>query len=262
MRIFIKSFLFTVFLLSPNIVIAEGCNDYTSSGSQICEQSSACKWENGTCTERCPINSGTNSCVNYDGCYTDADFGGCSPCDPNTYNNTSGATSCTSCSSFSYSNPGQIFDTAYANTYGLSTCPWMCDNGYYRGGTGFDECIQCTGSLHCSSTGLEYSNPVSNGIYCTGNTQIVYNDTTHTYSCESCSDSNASLDGTVCKCKEGYYGTLNGLNTTCTACPAGTTTGAAGATAKSACHMTQNTKFCDANGENCMKLLPAGITIN
>lgn len=205
-------------------------------------------------------------CNSYNGCYFQPAEGmieaDCNECDSGTYNYTNSGhiTECISCPT-SYPDNGKIPNTT-AQDYGQSECPWMCDNGYYRGGTGFDECIQCTGSLHCSGTGLEYSNSVPNGIYCTGNTQIVHNDTTHTYSCESCSDSNASLDGTVCKCKEGYYGTLNGLNTTCTACPAGTTTGAAGATTKSACHMTQNTKFCDANGENCMKLLSGANNIN
>lgn len=208
----------------------------------------------GLADNQCTDITNVSQCNNIAGCYYDNNYDTCERCSPAEYS-PAGEQSCLPCNNYSFST-GKKYNSANGIA-GQSECPWMCDKGYYRGGTGFDECIQCTGSLHCSGTGLEYSNSVSNDIYCTGNTQIVYNDTTHTYSCESCSDSNASLDGTVCKCKEGYYGTLNGLNTTCTACPYGTTS-----TDGSTCQMTPDTQFCDANGENCMKLLSGATNIN
>lgn len=284
-----------MFLLSPMVVIANDCATYTSDGQERCEFFNTCKWEDGTCTEICTTDSSTNLCEDYNGCYdrTDA-FGGCAPCEPGYYNNnTTNTTECQQCSS-SFST-GQTFDTAYNNTYGLSTCPWMCDEGYYksgdsclscptnatspagstsindcqcstgyyRGGEGMDGCIQCTGQLSCSGTGLEYSNPAPNGISCQGNSQLVPDDTHNTYSCQFCSDANATYDNETgkCKCNTGYYGTLNGFNTTCTACPAGMTSDP-GSTYKSACHMTSATNFCDAEGQNCMNLIPNGVVIS
>lgn len=145
MRTFIKSFLFTVFLLLPYTVHADECSTYYSTQSACDDHLDYCKWENGTCTERCPTTTGENpTCTNWNGCYLDTTniFGSsCSPCDPGTYNNTSGAHNCQSCSSFSYST-GQIFDTAYANTYGLDTCPWVCKDGYFDN-SDHSQCLSC-----------------------------------------------------------------------------------------------------------------------
>ena len=248
------AFLFTIFWLLPHTVHASDCGTYTAF-STCNEHLDYCKWESGQCVEKCPTNSNTGSCENYDGCYTDAEFGGCSPCGPGTYNNTNGATSCISCSSFSYST-GQIFDATYDNTYGLNTCPWICDTGYYRGGTSDDTCYSCPEHANnCTTTGLTYSD-----VHC-GDGYTASTTTTHTVSCQSCSDANATNNNGICYCKTGYYsnGTPTGLNTLCTACPAGTTSNA-GATSKTSCHMTSNTQFCDANGENCMNLIPSGAT--
>lgn len=336
MRNFIKSFLFTIFLLLPHTVNAINCGNYTT--SPTCnEHLDYCKWENGTCTERCPTNS-DGTCINYDGCYTDAEFGGCSPCGPTTYNNTNGATSCTPCSSFSYST-GQIFDTAYANTYGLDTCPWVCTNGYFKGNNN-TECLSCPDASHPKSYGTQditnigtctcptntnlikttesngdkyycgtcgvgtasttgnittctcpaTSNQVhgnqayrtnngpvecacpdganwnsqSNKCVCTDtNKTIVLDNETGLYVCSSCSNSNATLYGNVCKCNAGYYGTIDGINTECTRCPIGTTT-TIGATQRNECQMNHNTKFCYGSGDNkkCMHLIPAGTVIS
>lgn len=128
---------------------------------------------------------------------------------------------------------------------------WQCRAGYYRGGTNNDECKTCpdnsdncgiiygltTATVTCESG---YVKSVSNGIV----------------TCSTCPE-HAEQSGNTCICTTGYYGDGN----TCTACPYGTTS-MAGSTAKSACHMTQNTKFCDANGENCMKLLSGANNIN
>ncbi|MFQ6760088.1 MAG: hypothetical protein ACLRFM_01635 [Alphaproteobacteria bacterium] len=266
MKAALKKLPFVIFLLSPTIVVASGCGDYTSDGQQICETYYTCKWESNACTERCPTNN-NGQCVHLTGCFLassdDGGMGGqvtlCQPCLDTEYNDGTFQT-CQLCST-ALSAP-KIFDSANA-TYGQSECPWMCDNGYYRGGANDDTCIQCTGNLTCSGTGLEYSNTYNpTGISCSSNYRLVPDDTTHTYSCQSCTDSHATLNGNNCVCNVGYYGTPNGVNTQCTACPAGTTTGTAGATTKSACHMTPNTKFCDAKGNNCMKLLSGANNIN
>ncbi len=151
--------------------------------------------------------------------------------------------------------------TSNAGSDDISDC--KCANGYYMGGTNNDTCIKCsdTNDLICSGTGLVYSNPAPIGIACGGNTTLVLNDTTHTYSCESCSDSNASLNGNNCVCNQNYYGTPNGIDTQCNKCPAGTITNDIGATNVSQCKMSSNTQFCDSNG-NCMNLIPSGANIN
>ena len=279
MRNFIKSFLFTVFLLLPNIVIAEGCGDYTADGSQVCEQSSACIWDqnNNQCTERCPTNN--NTCTNWSGCYLDETntFGSsCAPCGHGTYNNTNGANACTPCSSFSYST-GQIFDTAYANTYGLSTCPWICDKNYYKSNDG-NSCVHCpTGAL--SPAGSDNVN----GCICPTDTpHLVYNN--GTYSCEQCSctqPENGSCTATYNKttrecqttftCNIGYYDTESDTDSvSCTACPSNSTTDNTGATSISECKCNSGyyrggTNMneciqCPDNSTNCISDSPSGLT--
>ena len=141
------------------------------------------------------------------------------------------------------------------NSGSTSITDCQCEAQYYMGGTNDDQCISCPANGNCAYAGRTYLTAT-----CANNYQKNIDTTNHTFSCDDCSDSNATFDGTICKCNANYYGEPNGLNTTCTACPAGTT-GEAGATAKSACHMTQNTKFCDANGK-CMKLLQNATNIN
>ncbi len=344
MRIFIKSFLFTIFLLLPKIVIAEGCGDHTSDGSTICETYYTCKWESGQCVEKCPIDSNTGFCVNYSGCYTDADFGGCSPCEPGTYNNTNDATSCQSCSSFSYP-AHRHFDSTYNGTYGLDTCPWVCANNYFDDvahtecfacplpSSGFmsyradadishiSTCSSCNQNQYIIQKDVIINNEPKNVYYCgtcgfniqptetgtgtnvftctcpantnhsgysfdtTGHTECICPDNAHPsgttcvcndsnktivldnetglYVCSSCSNPHATLDGNVCKCNEGYYGTINGINTQCTQCPSGTTTNG-DAEHRNECYMDASTKFCYGSDDNkkCMNLIPAGTFIS
>ena len=141
------------------------------------------------------------------------------------------------------------------NSGSTSITDCQCEAQYYMGGANDNQCISCPEHGNCAYAGRTYLTAT-----CANNYQKNIDTINHTFSCDDCSDSNATFDGTICKCNANYYGEPNGLDTTCTACPAGTT-GAAGATAKSACHMTQNTKFCDANGK-CMKLLQNATNIN
>ena len=76
--------------------------------------------------------------------------------------------------------------------------------------------------------------------------------------CLACPE-NATKQNGVCRCDANYYG--NGT-TTCTRCPIGTTKAVDAAPSNiSNCEMSSSTQFCDANGTNCMNLIPSGVTI-
>ncbi|MBP5794832.1 MAG: hypothetical protein J6W41_02345 [Alphaproteobacteria bacterium] len=124
---------------------------------------------------------------------------------------------------------------------------WQCRAGYYRGGTDNNECKTCpSNSDNCTTNGGNYGLTTATVTCESGYIKSVSNGVV---TCSTCPE-HAEQSGNSCICTTGYYGDGN----TCTACPYGTTS-MAGSTAKSACHMTQNTKFCDATGKNCMKLL-------
>lgn len=158
------------------------------------------------------------------------------------------------------------------NEYVCATCPehststfgstnlndCKCYVNYYMGGTN-NTCQSCPEHSSCQ----HYSGQTYETATCNSGYQKVPNTEEHTFTCQACTDANAELVGDDCICNAGYYGTLNGLNTHCTACPAGATTDDAGATQRSQCKLTQDTKFCYGTGTNnqCMKLLPNGTTI-
>lgn len=211
-----------------------------------------------------------NTCVSYDGCeiIDTGSIGGndCYTCDPHYYNNsTTNSTSCISCENYDFDtiNTGKQWNST-DDSRGNTECPWICTDNWYKSG---DSCVHCP----TGATSPAGSDDVNDCICPTG-THLAYNN--GTYSCEQCSctpPENGSCtttynETTGCQttitCDVGYYKTETTGTVSCTACPAGTTTDTAGATAKSACHMTQNTKFCDANGENCMKLLSVANNIN
>lgn len=226
-------------------------------------------YANGTsCQNSLDSSNNVIGCISYAGCRL-VDGGtinglSCEPCQSGYYNDAT-MTDCAPCSNYSFEtiNTGKIYN-ADDQSQGNTECPWICTAGWYKSD---DNCELCP----TGATSPAGSDDVNDCICPTG-THLAYNN--GTYSCEQCSctpPENSSCtttynETTGCQttitCDVGYYKTETSGTVSCTACPAGTTTGAAGATAKSACHMTQNTKFCDANGENCMKLLPAGITIN
>lgn len=210
------------------------------------------------------------ACISYDGCgLNDYGIGGviCETCVAGYYNNsTTDFTSCKSCESdydFNTLTTGKIWNSS-DNSTGNTECPWICTDDWYQSG---DSCVHCP----TGATSPAGSDDVNDCICPTG-THLAYNN--GTYSCEQCSctpPENGSCtttynETTGCQttitCGVGYYKTETSGTVSCTACPAGTTTDTAGATTKSACHMTQNTKFCDANGENCMQLLSGANNIN
>ena len=251
---FIFSFLFTFIFISP--VIAD--NICVNLSNSVCPATPGCVWEEGECSQ---CQSGTYSAAGENTCNScptgfDSGWATQHKAHPD------GAGSCNDfiCTDgYVKSNDGQ---SCVLNCSGITepkflpdgetNCDnWQCRAGYYRGGTNNDECKTCpdnsdncgiiygltTATVTCESG---YIKSVSNGIV----------------TCSTCPE-HAEQSGNTCVCTTGYYGDGN----TCTACPYGTTS-AAGATTKSACHMTQNTKFCDANGENCMKLLSGANNIN
>ncbi len=237
----------------------------------------------------CQLNSDSTGCVSYNGCHfvppTYITTPECARCTPGTYNNNdlNDTNDCTNCPT-SYSpttDPGKIPDTA-AQAPGQSECPWKCNTHYYKSG---DNCALCpsnsttdgTGSLSiddCKCADGKYMGggvcrtcpanattgcprgTTANDIQCQpGYTKIISPDGVVT--CTQCPP-NSTLNGTNCECNIGYYANGN----ICTQCPFGTTTVATGATSLGDCQMNNTTRFCDANGENCMNLIPSGITIN
>lgn len=236
----------------------------------------------------CQLNSDSTGCVSYNGCFfvqasgmIEAD---CSACMSGTYNNDNLNTTsvCTNCPD-NYSQttyPGRI-PNPDSQADGQSECPWKCDTNYYKSG---DNCALCPANSNTDTDGsdnIDYCKCVP-GYYMGGGvcrtcptnaTGCQRGTTAATVQCQSgytksissdgvvtCTQcpQNAILNGTNCECDIGYY--ANG--DICTQCPFGTTTVATGATSLGDCQMNNTTLFCDANGENCINLIPSGITIN
>ena len=241
-----------------------------------------------TFATNCSFNYSTNECMSYNGCGIIGDPDGmnglnCQQCDPGYFNNyNQNSQSCIDCTNyFDTMNTGQELDNTMFD-YGQSECPWKCTNNWYQSG---DNCIHCpststtdgAGSLSiddCKCDSGEYMGggvcrtcpantttgcqrgTTANDIQCQpGYTKNVSSDGVVT--CTQCPP-NSTLNGTNCECNIGYYANGN----ICTQCPFGTTTVATGATSITNCQMNNTTRFCDANGENCMNLIPSGITIN
>ena len=166
-------------------------------------------------------------------------------CNANYYIN---GNSCIQCPTHSFSSIGSD---------DISDC--TCEAGYYMGGQNDDECKPCPEHGVCNYAGKTYLT-----ANCASGYEKITDETNHTFECSSCSDSHAVLDDGVCKCDIGYYGTTNGLQTSCSKCPTGTITTAIGATYRTDCQMNSSTKFCYGSGNNktCISLLPSGVTIN
>ena len=206
--------------------------------------------------------------------------------------------SCQDCASeWQHYGTGQTFDNndpSINNTTGTSSCPWICEanyyqsgnsclacpqysttqnhpNGgatsitdckcashYYMGGSGNNECISCPEHSSCHTNGPDNNTGLTfNNVTCdSGYTRYINNnEVTCSIGCGLYAVSNSSNDG--CICNVGYYGD----GTTCSACPIGTTS-AQGSQNISDCVMTSTTLFCDGTGQNCMQLIPNGITIS
>lgn len=255
---FILSFLFTFIFISPvfaTITTEEECSVYNA--YEQCSTYPGCYWsefEDIPCKQCTPgfecVNGNMNQCTNTLGAHQQHPAGA-SSCDDfictDGYIKSADGQSCVlNCSGIT--EPKFLPD-------GETNCDnWQCRAGYYRGGTNNDECKTCpSNSDNCTTNGGNYGLTTATVTCEYGYVKSVSNGIV---TCSTCPE-HAEQSGNTCICTTGYYGDGN----TCTACPYGTTS-AAGSTAKSACHMTQNTKFCDANGENCMKLLSGANNIN
>lgn len=242
----------------------------------------------------CQENSDSNptGCVSYNGCFFVQASGmmvaECRPCMSGTYNNnnTNITDHCPNCPD-NYNQttyPGRIPDPD-SRADGQSECPWKCDINYYKSGdncalcpadsssadgsTSIDDCKCVAGKYMGGDVCRTCPANTTNGCPCgttaatvqcqSDYTKIISSDGVVT--CAQCPQ-NAILNGATCECNIGYYATTNGTTSTCAQCPFGTTTVATGATSLGDCQMNNTTLFCDANGENCMNLIPSGITIN
>ena len=287
---FIFSFLFAFIFILPALADNQCTNltPYTT-----CINIAGCIWNNDG--EECSqCQSGTYSAVNDTACHecaTDSDYlailndqtkqhpAGASSCSdwecvddyfPVDTNGDGTPDECSAC------DPTTLPDNAEFT----DSCNWRCKQRFYKNGNTCNACPTnsttpapgATSISQCTCIGEFYMNANNECIACPSNTAQCAGLSYQTVTCESRYIKSVSNDGMVtcspcpehavqsgntCVCAIGYYGDGN----TCTACPAGMTS-PQGATTKSACQMTANTNFCDANGENCMKLLPTGITIN
>lgn len=280
---FIFSFFLCLILVSP--VLADQCINQTN---QNCINTAGCEWVAGACSQ-CESGwysaPGDNACLS---CESGFDSGwtsqhkthpkGASSCSdwecasdyfPTDTNDDGNYDSCSPC------NPA----TLPQNAQFTDSCAWRCNTGYYKNGT---TCNSCPSN---STTNAPGATNISQ-CFCTGSHYMTSNNTCapcpeHVAQCNSLSYTNVTCEsgyiksvsngivtcskcpehaeqsGDTCVCTTGYYSDGN----TCTACPYGTTS-ALGSTDVSNCQMTANTQFCDANGENCMKILSGATNIN
>lgn len=156
----------------------------------------------------------------------------------------------------------------------LGTC-WPCSNGYYTSAPGQIDCDLCTNV----PTGATYTGPGTAANNCpwqlTCSADKIYDADGQT--CKQCTNGtrvdtltvtfdgeNVSVpdrDANKCKCNAGYYGTDD---STCTKCPAGSTSDA-GAESINDCYMDKNAKpFCSMVGDakKCFGLDDIGFTGN
>lgn len=184
----------------------------------------------------------TTQCNNIAGCYYSTEWNQCEQCRDTEYSNP-GDSECTECSDLAFTETShKIYDSTTPGQPGQFECPWICDSGYYRGGTNNDECQPCPNNAsNCTTTGLSYQDVTCTNSY----TAVTHPD--HTVTCESCTDSHATNDSNgTCICNAGYYGNPVGLNTVCHACPTNSTSvvngvaNAAGATSIDQCKCDQN----------------------
>lgn len=152
MKLTFKFLSICIFLLFP-LVVNAACTDSNMQNQSSCEDPSlygVCVWDGSACTERCPATDPT-TCNATAGCGWDG-FSSCAPCNPNEYNpGGSGATGYKTCATqnsvntwtWSITPPtaNSVFDSNNAE-YGQSSCPWTCDDGYYKNNDG-DACLHC-----------------------------------------------------------------------------------------------------------------------
>jgi hypothetical protein len=247
---FILSFLFIFVFLSPSFaIIAEDCSPYTTDAA-TCSNQPGCYWDefDDIPCRKCPtgfacVNGEQTQCTNTLGAHQQHPLGAseCSDfiCTDGWVSNGSYCTpNCTGISEPKFLPAGE------------ENCDnWKCRENYYRGGASNDNCLTCPTNANTCSQGTDTTT-----VTC--QTGFIKSITNGVVTCSTCPE-HAEQSGNTCVCSIGYYGDGN---SSCTACPAGTTTSSTGATSDADCHMTSNTQFCDVNGENCLNLIPDNAT--
>ena len=113
-----------------------------------------------------------------------------------------------------------------------------CRAGYY--GDGQTSCTPCpNGSVTVVNGSCGCSEGVTDGVC--GD--------------ENCPGAAGATEISQCQCKPNYYKVGDTDTFSCSLCPAGTFSDL-NSSGIGSCQMNHNTQFCDANGENCMQLIP------
>lgn len=284
---FIFSFFICLIFVLP-VLANNQCENLTQNTTPTCTASGGCVWDYGACSQ---CQSGTYSAPNDNTC-TPCPTGFDSDWTSQHKTHPKGASSCSDweCESNYFptdTNNDGNYDicspcdptTLPQNAQFTDSCAWRCNTGYYKNGTTCNSCPSnsttnapgATNISQCFCTGSHYMTSNNTCAPCPEHVaqcnSLSYTDVTcesgyiksvsnGIVTCSPCPE-HAVQSGSTCKCNKGYYGDGN----TCTACPYGTTS-ALGSTDVSNCQMTPDTQFCDANGENCMKLLSDATNIN
>ena len=159
---------------------------------------------------KCELKSVAPSCHSVGGCewvLTEIDdevIGSCEICQPNYYNPQHNASGCLICNDSVFEpNSHKIADTQ--QTEGQSSCPWVCNDGYFDD-TEHTQCLFCPTN---TSGFMSYPNgeaPTSNcANSCSGGKYIIdtlesANSTSHRYYCGTCGLGTQSSNGVVSTC--------------------------------------------------------------
>lgn len=234
---------------------ASSCSDW------VCNEGYAWNEQQQQCTNNCSgitypsdsstyhVTSGCDWACNADH-YKDGNT--CPACPNGTQTSgtdiTGGIEACDYCSS------GNLIITTTTRKCGA--CP---ANSNYNAGTQKCECIYGALALDNNDGFLTSCTCVSpatlSGGQCGCPTNYATTVTDGVVYCTPCLANQISQGGT-CVCGDEYYGNANG----CTACPSGTKVARTDNllptdSTKANCRAHSDTKFCDANGQKCMKLL-------
>lgn len=183
------------------------------------------------------------------GHYADSGHSTCSSCPHGATTAGDGATSINQCycpsNTYQYPNANN-WTHCVTYTGHLNSTSTGCATGASAttpSGSGDNWTVTCTCDSHASNQNGQCVCP-TNYATTTDNNGVVH--------CAPCGTGEITQNGN-CICNERYYGShADG----CTPCPSGTKVATLGTTTTNAdCRAHSDTKFCDANGQNCMKLL-------
>lgn len=159
---------------------------------------------------KCELKSDAPSCHSVGGCewvLTEIDdevIGSCEICQPNYYSPQHNASGCLICNDSVFEpNSHKIADTQ--QTEGQSSCPWVCDDGYFDD-TEHTQCLFCPTNTSGFMSYPDGETPTSDcANSCSGGKYIIEtlsstNATTHRYYCGECGLGTQSSNGAVSTC--------------------------------------------------------------